>query len=191
VPRGLLGIVAPTHQDTCERVVRTFRRVEDTLWQSYQQLDDAARQYDECERGNEEFLGRAWSREDVERADASIGAVKRPPVDRWTGGPGGFLVDSAALPERHLVAPQNLVKDDPLKVLTDAVDNVSAAVQILKVIEHICGFNPVEEVSDLLAGDWKQYGQCADVWRRLGLAAKDVSYYVWRGNRCSYGCCRS
>ena len=180
-PQSLLAIIAPSHDKVCEEVRKTGARVTETLWTSARELDDAASTYEDCEHQGAAQLGRVWPREDMEAADRSVGPVRRPPVDRTTGGPGGYGLEPA--PERHLVPPRNVVPDDPMKKITDVTDKFGTTDTIMAIVKEITGTNPVEEVSQLLAGNWEEFGRCADVWNRLSLAVEDLSYYVWRGNR--------
>lgn len=188
VDSGVLNPLRPAHEDTYEYAVTTFDRLSDVFWNSQREVQDAADQYAETEQDNHDQVwgagARLWTLDQAERADNSIGAVRRPPADRATPGPRDFEVDPH--PYRHLDRADNPVPGDPADVAPEVrkvLDLISPSSLVAQGVKKLIGWDPFELVSEGLAGDWERFGRFADMWKRLDASMGDLSNRVWKGNR--------
>ncbi|MET9018807.1 hypothetical protein ABZV93_02365 [Actinopolymorpha sp. NPDC004070] len=99
-----------------------------------------------------------------------------------TYGDTGFadVVD----PQENLVHPSG-INGYPATLL-DAVDDVMALTSpsawILELVYGTLGTDPFQEVAARLAGDWKCFADCVDLWHMLGDAYGAVATNLRRGN---------
>ncbi|HEY8455800.1 MAG TPA: hypothetical protein VIL34_09415 [Actinopolymorphaceae bacterium] len=200
---ALLSLVADPHERIVSSVRKTVERVEEILYHSWRELDDAAMQYEQCEKGNENIVGRVWTRAEMERADESIGPVKRPPEgnhglrtgpEAYSWGKTGLarIYNIEPRPSRHLVPPRNILDPDPgaTKAIAGVLDLVSISAWAFEIVKMLTGKDVPQMVSQFLGGNWEAFGKCADALRRVGLAVKDLGHYVWKGNQlldCTWG----
>lgn len=71
---------------------------------------------------------------------------------------------------------------DPLTVFQEALDNLDPGAWVLKAINAICGYNPVEQAFEKLGGNWVAYGKCATMYRNLGQFFEAVGWNLKFGN---------
>ncbi|MGW0229717.1 hypothetical protein ACWDWO_15505 [Actinopolymorpha singaporensis] len=87
-------------------------------------------------------------------------------------------------PQESLVHPSGITGYP--ETLLDAIDEVMALTSpsawILELVYGTLGTDPFQEVAARLAGDWKCFADCVDLWRMLGDAYRAVATNLRRGN---------
>ncbi|GAA2754891.1 hypothetical protein [Actinopolymorpha rutila] len=87
-------------------------------------------------------------------------------------------------PQENLVHPSGI--NGYPRTLLDSIDEVlaltSPSAWILELVYGTIGTDPFQEVAARLAGDWKCFADCVDLWRMLGDAYGAVATNLRRGN---------
>ena len=176
--KGLLSILIGAHQEVQETVFKSLDELSSACAQSKGELQEAASLYRNTDAAN------------AERLDRSYPEAHRPPAAPVQQG---SQLGETNNPESELKPPgppegfQN-----PLQPIVTITNLLSPGYWVQQALEATIGTNPVQEVSELVAGNWEEYAKCASAFLALGKFVSGVASNistnndrlddVWNGN---------
>jgi hypothetical protein len=85
-------------------------------------------------------------------------------------------------PTRYLAPAEPEEPHDPLTVFEEAVDFIDPGAWVMKAVTEICGANPIEDVLELVGGDWRAFARTGHVYESLGRAFEAIGWNLKSGN---------
>ncbi|MEU8376631.1 hypothetical protein AB0C22_26440 [Micromonospora sp. NPDC048894] len=185
---GLLVILASPHKLVYDRMTQGLHRLQAVAQGAATQVNLAQRAYTSADAESAGRLDRTYPGAKDPAVMWSTLSTGRP--DLWPTVPRPAFADVAE-PTNKLVSPNYATAVEMWKI-NPLADLISPAAWLRQVSVWLFGYDPFEDWSKQLSGDWDAYVHCAAAWRIIGDALFDVGRNlvatagdvpkVWRGN---------
>ncbi|MBQ1041480.1 hypothetical protein KBX03_03060 [Micromonospora sp. C72] len=184
---GLLVIFASPHQLVYDRMSKGLHRLQTVAQGAATQVNLAQRAYATSDAESAGRLDQTYPGAKDPAAMRSAFSTGRP--DLWPTAPRSSFADVAE-PTSKLVSPNYATAVEMWKI-NPLADLISPAAWLRQVSVWLFGYDPFEDWTKQLSGDWDAYIHCAAAWRIIGNALLDVGRNlvttagdvpeVWRG----------
>ncbi|MET7971019.1 hypothetical protein [Micromonospora sp. NPDC005305] len=184
---GLLVIFASPHKLVYDRMTQGLQRLATVTQGAATQINLAQRTYATSDADSASRLDQTYPGAKDPTAVWSSLSTGRP--DLWPTAPRSPFADVAE-PTSKLVAPNYATAVEMWKI-NPLADLISPAAWLRQVSVWLFGYDPFEDWTKQLSGDWDAYIHCAAAWRIIGDALLDVGRNlvtaagdvpeVWRG----------
>ncbi|MEV4665671.1 hypothetical protein AB0J85_27450 [Micromonospora echinofusca] len=184
---GLLVIFASPHKLVYDRMTQGLQRLETVSRSAATQINLAQRHYSTSDATAASRIDQTYPGAKEPATMWSALTTGRP--DLWPTAPRSPFADVAE-PTKHLVSPNYATAVEMWKI-NPLADLISPAAWLRQVSVWLFGYDPFEDWSKQLSGDWDAYIHCAAAWRIIGNALLDVGRNlvttagdvpdVWRG----------
>ena len=184
---GLLVIFASPHKLAYDRMTQGLERLRTLSQNAATQVNIAQREYATTDASAAARLDQTYPGAKEPAAMWSDMSTGRP--DLWPAAARAPFADVAE-PTKHLVPPNYATAVEMWKI-NPLADLISPAAWLRQVSVWLFGYDPFEDWSKQLSGDWDAYIHCAAAWRIIGNALLDLGRNVvttatdvpevWRG----------
>ncbi|WP_155540826.1 hypothetical protein [Amycolatopsis camponoti] len=164
---GLIAELVGSHEQAKGQIVKALTALASVCEASSAELDRARQMYDRVDAGSAERLDQTYP--DPGRPP-QMPSVPGLPADTSTQ-----VVRQTAFPAERLKPPQAADFSNPIQLVNDLGNLISAGYWAQQFLDATIQVNPVEEFSNWVAGDWEQFAKASDALNSLSFFAADLA----------------
>ncbi|MGK3201049.1 hypothetical protein [Amycolatopsis sp. MEPSY49] len=165
---GLIAELVGSHEQAKGEIVKALTGLASVCEASSAELDRVRQMYDRVDQGSAERLDRTYP---DPGSPPRMPSVPGLPADTSTQA-----VRQITHPAERLKPPQAAEFTNPVQLVNDLGNLISAGYWTQQFLDATIQVNPVEEFSNWVAGDWEQFAKASDALNSLSLFCGDLAY---------------